>query len=304
VTIQLLEGLKEYLNQSGLLDSQNIQTKYPKEKQIIYDKLGEDLCCSLAESGAILAGGALTSLFTNKEINDWDIYFKNKEGVSKFILGLFDKHKTNSLSWEDIRPVHATTKAYLCQNSKGEDIQLILYKLFETPQDIFKSFDFTVNMVAYDFEKEEFIFHKDFWKHASQRFLSFNENTDYPLVSALRVKKYTDKGYTISKAQMLRIMFTVNKKNFNSWEDVIDECGSMYGLDPSEIFPTDQEFSLDKVLECLEDVFIPSKIYELKQIDFRDTCKQFKNVITDNLYNFSETMSPWAMYKEDEIYES
>lgn len=32
-----------------------------------------------------LAGGAITSIFTNKDINDYDIFFKHKEDIVRFL---------------------------------------------------------------------------------------------------------------------------------------------------------------------------------------------------------------------------
>jgi hypothetical protein len=38
------------------------------------------------------------------------------------------------------------------------------------------------------------VLHEDFLKHNSQRILKFNPTTDFPIISALRVQKYEDKG--------------------------------------------------------------------------------------------------------------
>ena len=46
---------------------------YEVEKRKIKEMLGSEVYDVLKETKCVLAGGAITSLFTNKEINDFDI---------------------------------------------------------------------------------------------------------------------------------------------------------------------------------------------------------------------------------------
>lgn len=39
----------------------------------------------MKDNKCFIAGGAITSVCTNKEVNDYDIYFSNKEGLVKLI---------------------------------------------------------------------------------------------------------------------------------------------------------------------------------------------------------------------------
>src|SRR5690606_3144507 len=94
--------------------------------------------------------------------------------------------------------VNGLTQRSIMIGDKENIHQLMWFKYFNTAQDIFNSFDFTVCMGAFDFETEEFIFHPDFFKHNSQRYLKFNTGTDFPVMSLLRVDKYRQKGYDIS----------------------------------------------------------------------------------------------------------
>ena len=48
--------------------------------------------------------------------------------------------------------------------------QLMHFKFFNSPEEIFETFDYTCCMGAYSFAGEGFTFHKDFFKHNSQRF--------------------------------------------------------------------------------------------------------------------------------------
>lgn len=55
----------------------NIETK--RQHALIKKFIDPDLYEILANMDAYLAGGAISSLFTNRKINDFDIYFQ-KEG--------------------------------------------------------------------------------------------------------------------------------------------------------------------------------------------------------------------------------
>lgn len=57
----------------------NIIKEYKFEKAKLYDYLGDFLVDLFIEHKAYIAGGAITSLFCNREINDIDIYFKDKD---------------------------------------------------------------------------------------------------------------------------------------------------------------------------------------------------------------------------------
>lgn len=271
---------------------------YETEKNIIKKYLDEDLYHIFRESDAILAGGAVTSIFTNREINDWDIYFKTKEGFSNFLRESYGFNKDNILDGNRIARVTHTTDRSILINSESNKIQLVIFKLFPTIEDIFNSFDFTINMGAYDFKTEEFVLHNDFLKHNSQRYLKINTNTDYPLISTIRIQKYVERGYTISKSQMLRLLLAVNKKNIDSWEVFIDEVNGMYGLEPKEIFDTTKDFSLESAIEQLDQIFLPSKFKNLdNQPEFQDLVKKYNKFIDNKTLDWIDSnKEKWSTY--------
>lgn len=156
--------------------------KYEFEKKKLKQYIGEDLYRDLKKYNCIIAGGFICSLFTKREINDVDVYFRSKKELGKFLR--------NEMRNEWV--ISATNKAILFKKN-GIDIQFIHFKYYKNAREIFKTFDFTVCMGAYDFNKEEFILHEDFLKHNSQRILMYNEQTAFPIISALRVDKYKNK---------------------------------------------------------------------------------------------------------------
>lgn len=271
---------------------------YETEKNVIKKRLDEELYHVLRESDAILAGGAITSIFTNREINDWDIYFKTKEGFSNFLREIYGLNKENFVDGQRVARVTHTTDRSILLSSEDQKVQLVVFKLFPTITDIFNSFDFTINMGAYDFKTESFVLHKDFLKHNAQRYLKVNVDTDYPLISTLRVQKYVERGYTISKSQMLRLLLAVNKKNIDSWEVFNDEVSGMYGLEPKEIFDTTKDFSLDFAIEQLDQVFLPFKFKNLDtQPDFQNLIKKYNNLIDKETLDWIESnKEKWSTY--------
>lgn len=191
--------------------------------------------------GAFAAGGAVTSVFTGKEINDVDVYFKSRKAFEAAVASAYDE------GWWCIA---ASKRAVTFSDNGGAPIQFMHFDFFPTAQDIFNAFDFTVVMGAYDFDTSEFVFHDDFLKHNSQRFLRFHPGTRYPLASATRVLKYQDRGYTIGKGDILKIALASRKVKIDTWEDLKDQIGGAYG-EKVVLAGEGQEFSLDAAIAAL-----------------------------------------------------
>lgn len=191
-------------------------------------------------AGAICAGGAITSVFTNKPINDIDLYFKSKDDFSNAVESAYD----DGLWCVD---VSARSVTFV---DGGRVVQFMHFKFFDDVSDIFNSFDFTICMGAYEYSAGEFKLHDDFMRHNSQKFLKFNSGTDFPLASATRVLKYQDRGYTIGKGEVLKIALSCKKIEINSWDDLKNQIGGAYG-EKVIINSAGLDFSLDAAIEVL-----------------------------------------------------
>lgn len=222
---------------------------YEFEKNKLKAYLGDTLYTDLKAYNCIIAGGTITSLFCNRDINDVDVYFKNTKDLRDFILQCV---RGNSNLWI----VAKTNKALLLKTTTEKFVQLISFKTFNNAQEIFDTFDFTVCMGAFDCEKEEFTLHHDFLKHNSQRLLMFNDRTAFPIVSALRVDKYKQKGYSISKTEYLRVLLTCMNLKLNKYEELKEQLGGMYGVDYDDVIkPLEgEEFDIGKVIERMSDI--------------------------------------------------
>jgi hypothetical protein len=191
--------------------------------------------------GAFIAGGALTSAFTNQPINDVDYYFKTKEAFMDAVSEAYSE-----MMWCVAATDRAVTFVY-----HDHIIQLMLFDFFPEAKDIFNAFDYTICMAAYDLDSKELIFHNDFLKHASQRHLSFHSGTRYPYGSLMRVLKYQSRGYSIRKGDLLRIALCCNKVEINSWDDLAAAIGGQYG-EKAKI-DTDVPFSMEAAIKLYEE---------------------------------------------------
>ena len=259
---------------------------YEIEKAKIKQLLGKDIYNMFKEAKCILAGGAITSLFTNKEINDFDIYFTSKEGLSSVFGQIFCVVEEDFIALYDLITKFATKRSMLCVTRAQQKVQLIHYKIHENVQSIFDSFDFEHVMGAFDFATEEFVLHENFLKANSQRLMQFNPGTDFPITSMMRVQKYKERGYTISKAQMLRIAFTIADRKYDSWEKVKSEVSGLYGIAPEDLFDETKPFSLEEVVLQLDKVILNDKYVNTNQPTFEECVELMK-------HNFSDNFNAW-----------
>jgi hypothetical protein len=194
-------------------------------------------------SDCFVAGGAVTSVFTNRPIADFDVYAKNLDGLEAAISWGFEA------GWN----VHASSRALTFSINKGEtQVQVMTFDVFESADRIFEAFDFTCCMGALDLDAREFVFHEDFLKHCSQRLLKFNPNTRFPYASAWRIQKYQDKGFTIGKMEFMKILVACQNSPIKSWDELKEQIGGVYG--EALGIPDDENFTFEGALRALNDV--------------------------------------------------
>lgn len=211
--------------------------------------------------GAFVAGGAVTSVFTGAKINDVDLYFKSRRAFERAVYDAYE---------EGLWCVAASKRAVTFADQNNNIAQLMYFDFFPTAEDIFKAFDFTVCMGAVDLDMGErskwkgaefisvgekhpdsgFVFHPDFLKHNSQRFLKFNAGTRYPLASSTRVLKYQQRGYTIGRGDMMKIALAVRGVKIDTWDDLKDQIGGAYG-DKVVLGNEDKPFSIEAAIDAL-----------------------------------------------------
>ena len=275
------------------------------EKAKIKQAIGGCVYDMLKENKCVLAGGAITSLMCGREVNDYDLYFTTQSGLDNVVANVFGVTEEEHIDAFDLIANHVTERSFLAKDKWSKtELQFIHYKVYDNVKEIFNSFDFHACMGAFDFSTEDFVFHENFFKDNSQRTLTFNKNTDFPIVSALRVDKYREKGYKISKKEMLRVLFAVVNKNYISWESVISEIGGLYGITPEELFNTDVPFSIDAVIDQLGNTMsLEEKAYPVRSYSFEQVVDTMYNAFSDNFKSWYDGLKvnkhSWIKSKHD-----
>lgn len=225
----------------------------------------KDYVTIFKDNNVMVAGGLFTSLFTRTDVNDIDCYFRSKKDLVNFI---YDMSENSSYPYF----TNVTDKSLTLTANGYPTIQLIYFSYFENLTEVFKSFDFTISMCGYDFKTGHIEHHEDFLADIALRQLSFNKETDFPLISGLRVNKFRDRGYSISRSQMLKIMLAVSQVKIDSLEDFVKQVGGAYGNAALSLLNEEEgPFDIDKALE---------KFAELEGEDKRNL------LIKDSVVNF------------------
>lgn len=194
-----------------------------------------------------IAGGAVTSVFTNAKINDFDLYFSSR--------GQFEEALDQAYA-KNFWCVAITSRAI---TFKKEDalVQLMHFKWFDSPDAIFSSFDYTACMGAVNLADKSFHLHPSFLVDASRRELCFNAGTDFPIASGVRLIKYRDRGFTISRKDTIKLLITCSFKKIETWDQLKEQIGGAYGQVVA--IATDQPFNLENAIKALDGAHFESK---------------------------------------------
>lgn len=235
-----------------------VREHHKVEEKALLSLIDEEVEQLFREVGAIVAGGAITSLFTRSEVNDLDVYFPSEEALFHTVAAIFGKTDYHPLLFKmsQFKLVYGgmSQNTLMFQTRSGQDVQMMTFKWFKNPQEIFNTFDYTCCMGAFEFSTGDFVLHKDFLKHNAQRYLKFNPGTAYPMMSMMRVDKYRQKGYKISKTELIRVLGACMQLNLSSWEEAKKHVGGMYGYDLNDVFDEKVEFSIEEMMEQLSNI--------------------------------------------------
>jgi hypothetical protein len=229
-----------------------------------------------ALKGCYLAGGAILSAVTKSEISDYDIYPKSKK---EMIDAFYQIEESNSFIVSiSNRAITFKCNDVLTDSGERATIQVMIFDEFESPEKIFECFDFSVCMGAFDCDTEEYHFGADFWQSVASRTLFFNPKTRYPLNSAIRVGKYTSKGYFLPRAESIKLSLAViNSGMPKSWDELERVIGGTYGKQ-LRLDVKDTEFSYENALNVLSDMVLDFSHYE--------NAEDYSNISAENLETF------------------
>lgn len=183
----------------------------------------------IADHNGFIAGGAISSLFTKRKINDYDIYFPEGSGTEAL-----NAYLDNTKNWTN---EYNSNFSHTYKNKNG--VALIdpleygkthvigemkiqcINAFYGEVQDIFNTFDFHCCMGAFTFKTNEFTFDPFFLTDNMSRILRYNyDGAANPLTTLFRVEKYKSYGYTISFDELLKIIFAIKKVKVETKRDL------------------------------------------------------------------------------------
>lgn len=192
---------------------------------------GEKLYNKLKEANAIIAGGAIHSLITGVEVKDIDVYFRSQNEC----LNALDSVNVKSQSIKFITDRSVTFKY------EGRTVQFIYFNFYYDAHAVFKEYDFSVCMGAYDFKYEQLITHENFYKDIASKKITINKGTNFPLITLNRVIKYSKKGYDFPLESFLELCKGINNFDYNDPDVVDDQTAGFYGLTTTKRFQYEPE---------------------------------------------------------------
>ena len=247
---------KEVLSSNSLFYAAEYELKYYK----LVSGLPSCIIKKMEETNAIIAGGAITSIFSESPISDYDVYFyteKELEAFNEYLNKLVDgKEDLDILDRDVMDSDFRCTKQCTSSNAwtykvfwgnKTATIQVIMKCTCSTycdenssqnpydPSLLLSTFDFTVCMGALDVKSKQFILYKDFLVHLCSRRLIYNTKVmTYPICSLHRMLKYLKKGFSISGVEVIKICIAITQLKLKTWQDFKEQ---LMGIDTQVFEP-------------------------------------------------------------------
>lgn len=176
-----------------------------------------------------IAGGCFKNVINGEDVKDIDIFFTNEKEQIKAKMYYSDN--------KDYVKAYNNDKVDAFKNIKTNVIVELVKTKFGTPQELLKTFDFTITKMAIFTEKiptddgneiinNKIIYHKKFFEDLTmKRIIIDSKELSMPLGTFNRALRYTKYGYTMCRNSKLFLMNQILKsaKNRNIEEFSIDD---------------------------------------------------------------------------------
>jgi hypothetical protein len=180
--------------------------KYLREASFLRDQMGVEVVSLLTRFGGIVAGGAVTSVFSSSRINDFDLFFPTPERLNDALASIT----------RDDKSIEADSALSVIMG--GHRVQLVKV-LTRTPSEVISSFDFTICQAGFDLD-DGFIFGADFFQHLAQRRLVFNIKAEYPICSLYRARKFIKRGFSLSGIEAIKLGLRIHSLKIDTYRDL------------------------------------------------------------------------------------
>lgn len=166
---------------------------------------------------ALLAGGAVRSLYDNTEVEDYDFFIPSLT-IMEYLWHNIESQTEIVEKVVFKCPQKRLVSLRLKDSSK---VQLIYIKDFSSPEELTRMFDFTVCCATKDINGK--IYHTpEFYKDVESKTLNINTIT-YPMSTMKRMVKYIEKGYKVDNSvfkELAKAILDVNIREPLNDEDV------------------------------------------------------------------------------------
>lgn len=239
----------------------------------------------LASRDVFVTGGAIASLLSGDEINDYDLYFKTKEAalaVAKYYADKYlDEYKNSvlvetyeftgitGLKEERIRLLKDKNPMIMLENH-GEyeprcftptaislkNIQIV-FRFYGTPEEVHRTYDFVHCTNVYEYAQDRLTLNADAMYSILSKTLIYHGSL-YPICSILRTRKFIARGWTITAPQMLKMIIQTKDVNLQDRETLFDQLVSVDALYFQEFFArisNNEDIDLTTIAELMEEAF-------------------------------------------------
>lgn len=152
-----------------------------------------------------IAGGCFKNILSGERVKDIDIFFENEEDFHEAV----DLFNSDDLVKEGWKFKYRNKKVCAFQKDGEKTWIELIQSEFGTPEEILRSFDFTVAKMAYfkkeveseDGSKIEYtILHQpNFFEHLHMKRLVIDENIPFPISTWERTYRYAKYGYKMCR---------------------------------------------------------------------------------------------------------
>lgn len=182
-----------------------------------------------------IAGGCFKNILSDERVKDIDIFFENDSDFQEAV-DLFNDEPHKKDGWK----FKYRNKKVCAFQKDGDKVWIeFIESEFGTPEEILRSFDFTVAKMAYykkpvlENKDDEVLFstdkiagyeytlmfHENFFEHLHMKRLVIDENIPFPVSTWERTYRYKGYGYNMCRETKKRLLEALSKVNLDSNSD-------------------------------------------------------------------------------------
>lgn len=218
--------------------------------------------CTGLRVNTIVTGGAIVSMLLNEPVNDYDIYITDRKVALKVVQYYLKKFQRRNPSVHGGNPIQSYDNGSRIQvDLYGESLRSqedhikpsahtpifisdtaitlnsgiqIIYRLTGTPEEIHKDFDFEHTKCYYQLVDRTLHLPAAALESILTKSLVYCGGT-FPINSMLRVPKFIQRGWSISKAQLLKIIWQISELDLTSMDIMGNELSGVSSEDTGSL---------------------------------------------------------------------